>query len=280
MGFGGNQLFTNHQGSGTSFDDWSSSNDDTGSGNDDDFNTRNRSQDDKYLFPDNVQYGQTPLSGVPGLGQDYKFFYSQADLSALTSLPADMMAALQQGLVAGGFLNGDFQLGAWSEKVSNAYKNLLQFANVNGVQWQEALQLAINQGGNTESGFGASGAGGSGSQLPPLQIQLPNEDDTRKAFQNAALSLTDRADPDVIDRLTSQYLDYVRDLQEQDYAEQVSIAGGGAPRSTIEEPPTLETFAENRLNPREVVAANSRDAMEILLGSLGQLQPSQRTFGD
>lgn len=225
-------------------------------------------EDPGWLFPT----GQYP-SGLGG------FQYNQSDLTALSSLPADMMAALQQGLAAAGFLNGDFQLGAWSEKTANAYKNLLEFANMNQITWQEALQLAMNNTGSygDDGSWSSGGGGGAGGALPPLQIALPNRDDLYTQFENLALSVTDRADPSIINRMTDQYMDYLRDVQEQDYQTQIS----GAQTQEFSEPMSMEVFAERKLEkeaPGQVRAAHVRDAMETLLASVGQYQPVQREF--
>lgn len=125
------------------------------------------------------------LRGQPALPR----YQTGDDIGIVASMPPETVARLQQALATAGLIGPktQFRVGLADDTTTNAFKQLLSFANVNGMDWQGALakllQTPVTTGGGAATGTGSGGAAsGSG-------VELTNPMDEDMALRNAAQKL-------------------------------------------------------------------------------------------
>ena len=67
--------------------------------------------------------------------------YFEGDERVPASFAVEDIAALQKGLAAAGLLSGKFRLGLWDKPSRSAFTELLGFANQQGMEWSQALNV-------------------------------------------------------------------------------------------------------------------------------------------
>lgn len=157
------------------------------------------------------------------------------------SLPAEEIARLQRAMAAAGILKGSYRIGVWDDQSIGAYRSLLEFANVAGVDEREALRR-YSEAPESDPDAGADRA--------PLVVRTPNPEDLRAIFKRAAASELGKADPEMLERMVSSYTGVVTDYQKQAYA--AAPTGG-----TIQEPPSADVYAAEQARTKNPAQAEA-----------------------
>lgn len=169
-------------------------------------------------------------------------YYEGAELAPASASGEDI-AEIQLALVEAGVLTGKYRFGVWDEQTKNAYKNVLELANQQGIDDISAMRLLAN----------APQAGGpAAAPRAPLQVQLSNPDDLRLLFEDAFRQAYGRKmRPEELGSFVSDYQARERAVQEQAYAmDDPNNPQGG----TIVEPPSASSAAQvaaEGVNPAE-----------------------------
>jgi hypothetical protein len=112
--------------------------------------------------------------------------YTEADKWGPAADPQNV-PAIQAELIAAGLLNPkDVRPGVWDAKSADAYGNVLEFANQQGMNAMDALTLLTSN-----PPLGRQGTSGSGSKGPgPRTIAFTNPQDVQTGYQNVSQNLT------------------------------------------------------------------------------------------
>jgi len=250
--------------------------------------------------PPRSEHSRPSVQDRPGY---FKYFLDDvnAPLIAGRGNPG-LIAELQRRLAAVGLLEGRAPRGVWDPTTENAYKRLLEIANVWEVTDQEALNqlMAESEGAVVDEGAGSigrrtsdgSGEGGRGTGFriqngefvpegpeaftpPPLTLRLPDTEETNRMVRRLSIDLGGQAlDQQSIDAITSAYIAKVTELQRGAHSQIVErerqlwdTGTTNINEITDVELPTAESFAEGELGQRPDVQANK--GMELLMGALG-----------
>ncbi len=173
-------------------------------------------------------------------------FAPGSDLQAIPQIQAEMIAA---GLIK----PSDVRVGVWDSASADAYKEVLTFANANGLNAQDALTILTSN--PTLGGVKGSKAGGSGSKA--AVISYANPADVQSGFRQVSQGLTGQEqDP-------AAFQDYYHGLESQaghqtgaSYTQAPSV-GGAAEQYTLEH------------DPSQVLAYGTASRMQDFLSMVG-----------
>lgn len=193
-------------------------------------------------------YG-TPLLTNPYMPGDE--FAPAGDLNAIPIIQADMIAA--------GLLNkSDVRVGVWDAASASAYKDVLAFANQQGVSAQEALTILVSNPPLGKPGTGRAGQ----------VVSYTNPADIASGYQNVSQQLTGQEQP------TADFQDY---FHGQEAAANASAVGahnaalGGGTQSYVQ-PPSVSSAAQQYVlehDPSQVLAYGVASRMGEFLSMLG-----------
>lgn len=184
-----------------------------------------------------------PTSSQPAryyAGHEFKF----------AGRPPEEIVQVQRMLAGAGLIGPktDFRLGVWDDASATAYRKLLEFANVNGYDEAEALQVYAQA-----PEINAGGVSGSGA-LP--RARLSNPDDLAQIVDTVSkATLGRRVDPSFVQRFISAY-----QRAELDESTAANATGGGAFVSA----PDPQTMAEQMLRQEQPGAAFRTDAQNTM----------------
>lgn len=220
-------------------------------------------------FLGGVDFGMDRYGGVGAVVNGRGGYYRSGDENMPVGKPPEAIARLQQALIAAGLLrqNNMVAAGAWGQSERTAFKKLLTFANLNGLTWQEALQVysdSAARGAASGQGYGSTLGG---SEEPQFQAQVTNPDDLRLALKDAssALRAGGAFDEATIERL-------VRVYQAAEVEDQRAAFAQEAFGQTVTAPRSAETILRDTVrkeDPSGVGAREVADRYNEFLGALG-----------
>lgn len=191
--------------------------------------------DGPAAFLGGIDFGMGRAGGVGAVVTGRGGYYRTTDVNMPVGKPPEDIARLQQALIAAGLLrsNNMVAAGAWGQSERTAFKKLLTFANLNGITWQEALQVysdSAARGMATGQGYGSSMAG---PEEPQFQAQVTNPDDLRLALKDASAALRAGGgfDEATIERLVQVYQAAEVEDQRAAFAQEAFGQTVTAPRS-------------------------------------------------
>lgn len=188
-------------------------------------------------------YG-TPLLTNPYMPGDE--FAPAGDLNAIPIIQADMIAA---GLLK----PSDVRRGVWDAASADAYKDVLAFANQQGVSASEALTILVSN----PPGGKAGGAGGGGGGGRAAVISYTNPADLEATYSSTAQSLTGQ------EQQNPAFVDYYHGLE------------SGAQHQTgtnYTAPPSAGAAAQQYIeqnDPSQVLAYGTASRMQDFLSMIG-----------
>jgi hypothetical protein len=197
--------------------------------------------------------------GTSGWGIQYKPAYFAGDEWKPASLSPDNIAKLQEALVMGGLLSEDdvINVGVWGPDEAEAWKKMLQYANVTGISPLAALHKRAMRGA-LKIGLDEAARRGGGVVREPLVTSPTNPDDLRQQFGQVAYNmLGHRIAPDVLERMVSTYQQYERDAQVSEYQATGSGLSGG-PGGEVVDPPSPEVYAMNETYKADAPGVEAR----------------------
>lgn len=190
-------------------------------------------------------------------------YQSGAEYSPLNN--PEGILQLQAQLVSIGLLDEDnVRPGVWDSKSANAYRNVLSFANQQGLTAQEAMRLMANNPTLGEL------KGSAGSKRAPLTVQLTNPLDIAATAQATAQKMLGRY-------LSQEDLKpLIERVQASERgAQQKAYTMGGAEGGTVVTPASVESESEDYFKKNYGEEAMGYAAVEAmnefysLLGSVG-----------
>lgn len=139
-------------------------------------------------------------------------------------------------------------LGAWDDPSASGFREVLAWANTNGVTWQQALEQMLvsrDQFGDLEA---------SGEELPAFTAEVANPEDIKRAFREGMKSRlgVGQVEEDRLERAVAAYQRQQIDAQRSQYNAQT---GGGG---TVTAPMDFETFADIEAKKADPTAYDSR----------------------
>lgn len=175
--------------------------------------------------------GIFPMSegGTPGIGARYY----EDDLDRVRGFAPEMMTQLQYRLKDAGLLKS-FRKGEWTDAEDDAMARVFQFANRQGLLWEDALEVFAGM---------AEEVGGSGGGGRAFTARLSNPDDLKKAFTQ---SLYDAQGGRFIDDNQMQAM--IDAYNQIEYSSQRAAFDNAG---TVIEPPTAATFAAEEARKRD-----------------------------
>jgi hypothetical protein len=200
-------------------------------------------------------------------------FYTVSDTYLPNTLGPEGIFTIQQALYNAGWLDRIEQPGQWTEASRTAFTELLTLANQQGSDWRDILQQSLDahaMGIPDEfgGGIGTGSGGGRGGGLQPLSIQLPNEDDVRRTVeQNVRDTINIDLGDEAYQHLTDQYMGLYRDVQlRQAEAQRTALMAQEGGTIEFTQPPTVETFVEEKLEEEHPEAVRTADVGDAEAG--------------
>lgn len=196
--------------------------------------------------------GHHYLSGRRGKLVDVRSRYDAGDEWAkIAAMAPEHLMSVQQALARIGLLTpGKFQPGATDDKTKNAFKEILQGANANGMLWGDYLDERVAMADST--GFAGTAAA---QQRQALSIQLSNPDTIKAQAQTSSsrlLGSSDSVDPQhMVDEIHNQ-----ETLQQTQAYNQTGESGG-----STTDPASVEAL---------ILKEHPNQAKAFALGSNGQ----------
>ncbi len=200
--------------------------------------------------------GQFPMSegGRSGIGARY----FEDDLDTIAGMSPESLTQLQYRLKEAGLLKS-FRKGEWTKDEDNAMASVFQFANRQGLLWEDALGMFAEMASEVKDS--AKGSGGAGRVFT---ARLSNPDDLKKVFTQA---LYDAQGGRFMD--DGQMQQMVDAYQQREYGAQRAMFDNAA---SVEEAPTAQTFAADeakKADPGGVAAAKLADYGQIFERMIG-----------
>lgn len=227
----------------------------------------NADRDQPSSFLGGIDFGMGNFGGIGQAAMGRGGYYRSGDenLPVQGNARPEDIASLQQALIRAGLLDPDdvVSVGMWGRADRSAFRRLLEFANLNGLTWQEALTVYSDTAGRGGSGYGGGGSGG-----PAFQAQVTNPDDLRLALRDASATLRAGGafDDATIERLIQVY--QAQEVEDQRAAFDAELSGAEqavAPRSA--ETILRETIRNE--DPSGVGAREVADRYQDFLAALG-----------
>lgn len=195
--------------------------------------------------------GSNILSPRPGpdtmrMGPRY---FSGDELLPASFSPEDI-AEIQRDLAAAGLIGPRtrVRVGIWDETTRNAYKNLLETANVYGVSARDALARLASA---------PAVGGGEGEGRAPLRVRLPHPDEVRQVAMVTARATLGR-------KLTAEEENAaIAAANAAATRAQTAAYGMAETGGTSVEAPDLRTIAERVIRERAPVEAGAHDLAEV-----------------
>jgi hypothetical protein len=223
------------------------------------------------------------VSGAPVLPR-----YMSGNEFDIASFPPEQLARLQQQLATAGLIGPSTKVhvGVADDATINAFKSLLGFANVNGLEWPTALAKLVQNPPQTGSSA-ASGIGGGGGNV--IQQENPaNEDD---ALRSAAQQLLGKdPSPEQLQGFRPYYDALTRSAQQQgntigNTSDLQDADGGQTPPQTVVNPPSLSDAAESYLRQNAGIQVQGENlshvmnALDGLISGAGEADFGQKGNG-
>lgn len=137
--------------------------------------------------------------------------YFAGDELIPAALAPERVAAMQRALATAGLIGPKtkFRVGVWDDTTRNAYRNLLEFANVYGIDEAEALRRYASSEETDPSGD---------AERAPLVVRQSSPDDLRATFETVARRRIGRKlAPEEVERFVSAYQAEEAAVQTQAY---------------------------------------------------------------
>lgn len=212
----------------------------------------------------------------PGPGGGQQPFVA-GDASALVNNKSPLeIASIQAVLAEAGVLRSNYSNGRAGPETISAYEEVLRLSNVQGAAPSVVLRnlSAANFARNLGASVGnaatqaVNGSGG-GATRAPFTAQVTNSDDLREVFRNSVVELTGSNDTGIdVDAMVEAYQSVQKNTQAKAYN---TAATGG----TVEQAPSIETFARTQLEENAPQQVQSNDVVE----RAGQLFDMLGSFG-
>jgi hypothetical protein len=227
--------------------------------------------DPRYRMGDSV--GSMPLDSSD---QPYAIrpgYFQGSEYELIQNMMPEKIKPIQDAMVRAGLMKGEFNYGNWDDASAVPFRRVLQYANVRGFKWEDALD-ELSSDANLMDRFGKP-IGGGGSGLPkraPFAAQLENPEDLKKVFQQVLYNTMGgnfSDDPGAADKFVQAYQDVQTKAQRSHYDAAVS---GGATTDA----PTDSVFAADQMKAADPNGAKAEkfmgygNVLESLIGSGGK----------
>lgn len=197
--------------------------------------------------------GFSPGAGPPIAVADLRAEpYKPGDDARPGSLPPETIVAIQQQLVDGGLLRGQFQVGVWDPTTRTAYRSLLGYANTLGTTDEFALRRWM------ATGMGATDP--TPTQRQPFVAEVTSPDDIRFGLREYFREHvgSGKIDEARLDAAVDAYQGKEITAQRSAYDLTASTGGGG----TVAKPPSFEAFADEQAQQANPVAYDAHKLLD------------------
>jgi hypothetical protein len=190
--------------------------------------------------------------------------YFEDDLLQFGGYGEEWVSMTQQQLIAAGLLpeGASFSKGIWDTTSQSAFANVLAYANLRGITWEQAMADYVAMGADRLARIK-----GPGAQGPKFTPRLSNPEDLKKLFrqvatQNLGGKFVDDAQ---MESMVAAYQQIELSSQRQQFSAQV----GGGQSTDTEQPDTYAERALEELDPAGTQATKFSSYVGVLEQLLG-----------
>lgn len=222
---------------------------------------------------DRSAYEQRRASLLPSDSAGYvanrnSLYFPGAERTLMAGRPPEEIASIQRLLKEAGLLSGTFTYGFWDNGSASAFKEVLGYANQEGIKAQDALdELAARRDLFPQPDAGPS--------IPAFVAQQTSPDELRRAFRSVTeASLGRRLSDDELEPYIAGYQQAEVQAQQARYGATYSSENqtGVGPGGTFTAPADPQSYLQAQLekdHPTEVGATDIASTFDSFLNILG-----------